>query len=346
MPRWSTETRSDREVFSDLREWWDSTPTAHGNPFLRADVLACWEDGFDEPGSRRNVGLLHRDGDLVAALPLYKARGRLRSMSRAHSEPFDVVAIEDEEVIERLPIWLDSLTMTYLYRVAASSPIMTAVPDHQRWLVQTTFNSPYVDLGSGMEQVRGGMSKDFQRTLRRRRRRLEEMGPLTVVEETTQEGADGLLDAGLRLEASGWKGERGHAVLNDPTHDRWYRSMTEVAQECQWLRLCGLYLDQRLIAFRYDLEVGDTRWGMLSAFDERSDVSSLSPGTLLLETVLENAASSGLGTYEFGAGNDSWKYEWNPSVRQVYDLLLFGSGLSGRALHVAKTKSIRGLIRR
>jgi CelD/BcsL family acetyltransferase involved in cellulose biosynthesis len=344
MTRWSTETRSDRTVFAELRAWWDAQPVARANPFLSADVLGCWEDGFDEPGSKLNVELLFADGDLVAALPLYKARGRLRSLSRAHSEPFDVVA-DDEEVIGQLPTWLDSLTMTYLYRVAESSPIMKAVSEHERWLVQTTFNSPYVDLGSGMGPVRAGMSKDFQRTLRRRRRRLEEMGPLTMVEQTTYE-ADGMLDEGLRLEASGWKGERGHAVLNDRTHDRWYRSMTEIAEERRWLRLCGLYLDQRLIAFRYDLEVGDTRWGMLSAFDESPDVASLSPGTLLLETVLESAADSGLSSYEFGAGNDSWKYEWNPSVRQVYDLLLFGSGLPGRALHVAKTKSIRGLIRR
>jgi CelD/BcsL family acetyltransferase involved in cellulose biosynthesis len=345
MTRWSSETRSDRGVFSDLREWWDAQSAARDNPFLTADVLGCWEDGFDEPRSRLNVSLLYRDGELAAALPLYRARGRLRSLSRAHSEPFDIIAIDDAEVVERLPRWIDSLTMTYLYRVAADSPIMTALPDHPRWMIQTTFNSPYVDLGSGMDEVRAGMSKDFQRTLRRRRRRLEEMGPLSVVEHATDDNA-GILDAGLRLEAAGWKGERGHAVLNDPTHDRWYRSMTRIAEDKGWLRLCGLYLDDRLLAFRYDLEVGDRRWGMLSAFDERPDVASLSPGTLLLETVLESAASSGVRTYELGAGNDSWKYEWSPSVRQVYDLLLFGSGVTGRTLHAAKTRSVRGLIRR
>ncbi len=346
MPRWTTETHSDREVFSRLAAWWDTRDAARANPFLTSAVLACWEDGFDEPESMLNVELLYRDGDLVAALPLYKARGRLRTLSRAHSEPFDVVANNDEEVVEHLPVWLDSLTMTYLYRVAESSPIVSALPEHERWLVQTTFNSPYVDLGDGMDQVRAGMSKDFQRTLRRRRRRLEEIGPLTFVEHTSLKEPSGMLAAGLRLEAAGWKGQRGHAVLNDPTHDRWYRSMSEVAANQGWLRLCGLYLDDRLLAFRYDIEVGDTRWGMLSAFDETPDVASLSPGTLLLETVLENAASSGVAAYEFGSGNDSWKYEWNPSVRQVYDLFLFGSGFTGRALHLAKTKSVRGLIRR
>jgi hypothetical protein len=345
MTRWSTETRSDRDVFSELREWWDRQSAARDNPFLSSAVLGCWEDGFDEPGSRLNVSLLYRSGELAAAIPLYRARGRLRSLSRAHSEPFDVIAIADEEVVEHLPAWLDSLTMTYLYRVAADSPIMTALPTRERWMIQTTFNSPFVDLGSGMDQVRVGMSKDFQRTLRRRRRRLEEMGPLTMVEHASQADRSRILDTGLRLEAAGWKGERGHAVLNDPTHERWYRSMTQIADDKGWLRLCGLYLDDRLLAFRYDLEVGDTRWGMLSAFDESPDVSSLSPGTLLLEIVLERAAVSGVRTYEFGAGNDSWKYEWNPSVRQVYDLLLFGSGLPGRALHLAKTRSIRGLIR-
>ncbi|HSJ83706.1 MAG TPA: GNAT family N-acetyltransferase [Acidimicrobiia bacterium] len=345
MPRWTTETRRDREVFSDLAGWWDSRPTPRSNPFLSSAVLGCWEDGFDEPESRLNVVLLHRDGDLVAALPLYRARGRLRSMSRAHSEPFDVVGADDEEVTDHLPAWLNSMPMTHLYRVAESSAIISALPAQPRWLVQTTFNSPYVDLSSGMDRVRAGMSKDFQRTLRRRRRRLEEMGPLEVVETGSAGPPHHLLDAGLALEAVGWKGQRGHAVLNEPTHERWYRSVTEVAQDRGWLRLCGLFLDGRLLAFRYDLEVGATRWGMLSAFDESPDVASLSPGTLLLERVLETCAANGLDRYEFGSGNDQWKYEWAPELRQVHDLLLFGSGPTGRALHAWKTKSTRGLLR-
>jgi hypothetical protein len=34
-------------------------------------------------------------------------------------------------------------------------------------------------------------------------------------------------------------------------------------------------------------------------------------------------------SYRLGVGNDSWKYEWATDRDQVYDLVLFGSGLMG-----------------
>lgn len=331
-------------VFADVAVWWDAQPVPRGHPFLSTAVLGCWEPGFDEPGSALHVRLLHRHGDLVAALPLYQARGRYWSLSWAHVEPFDVIAVDQPEVIEYLPRWLDELPVVNLYRVNAESPIMNALPTRRRWQVQSEFNSPYVPLASGMEAIRSGMSKDFQRTLRRRRRRLEEMGSIEVREHQSLSDSNGLFEAGLAMEAAGWKGQRGHAVLNHPTHERWFRSLSEVAEDYGWLRICGLYLDERLLAFRYDIEAGGRRFGMLSAFDETPDVASHSPGTILLESVLEASAAAGVSQYEFGVGNDAWKYEWNPSVRHVYDVLLFGNGLLGRG--AAQAARARRLLRR
>lgn len=329
MPRWKSEVRSDRGVFSELAEWWDAQPVPRGHPFLTSRVLGCWEDGFDEPGSRLNVLLLHRNGELVAGLPLYTAKGRLRSLARAYAEPFDVITIDDEEVTEYVPRWLESVPVASLYRVRSASPILTSLPQHPRWRVQTEFNSPYIDLSAGMGPVRDRMSSKYQRELRRRRRRIEEMGTLTFVERRTADGAMDLLQEGLRLEAAGWKGSRGHAVIRDPSHERWYRSLTEVALDQGWLRLSGLYLDERLVAFLYNLEVDGHRYGMATAFDDTPEVAPYSPGILLHESVFEACAAGGVTSYRLGVGNDSWKYEWATDRDQVYDLVLFGSGLMG-----------------
>lgn len=335
MAGWTTEIRRDPEVYAELSEWWDDQEAARAVPFLNSRILRCWEDGFDEPGSRRHVALLRRDGELVAGLPLYRSRGRLRTPSRAHADSIDVVAGEDDEVRSHLPAWLDSLPIAHLYRFRESSPIVTAVPEYRRWSIPNVLKSPFVDLSGGMDRVRSGLSKEFARTLRRRRRRLEEMGPVTYVDHPSPGDVGAVLDTGLKLEADGWKGKEGVAVLNQPTHERWYRSVAEVAQDQGWLRLSALYLDDRMLAFRYDLRYGGRRYGQISSYDESPEMA-LSTGSLLLESALEQSAAEGLGTYEFGYGSHPWKYDWTSEQRLVYDLLILGSGLGGRLLSLLR----------
>jgi CelD/BcsL family acetyltransferase involved in cellulose biosynthesis len=331
VPRWTTETRRDPDALSELGEWWDAQPAVQQIPYLNSLVLGCWEEGFDEPASKLHLLLLRRDGDLVAGMPLYRARGRFRTLSRAHADSIDVVSVEDEEVHERIPGWLDSLPVAHLYRLREQSLLVAACGSRPHWNVGATLKSPYVDLEGGIAAVHSALSKEFARTLRRRRRRLGEMGSVTFVDQPAPQEIGSVLDAGFRLEASGWKGQQGVAVLNRPTHERWYRSLAERAQDRGWLRLSSLYLDNRLLAFRYDLEYAGSRHGLISTYDESPDVA-LSTGNLLLESVLEQSAERGLNTYEFGYGQHPWKYDWTSNERLVYDLLVFGSGPRGRAL--------------
>ena len=331
MQHWKTEVRHDRGVFDELAEWWDAQPIAQQVPFLNSRILNCWQDGCDEPGSRRHVLLLRRDGELVAGLPLYRSRGRLRSQSSAQSDSIDVVTVPDEEVVDHLAEWLDTMTIVQLLHIREASALLRGAPQHPRWSVSKVKKGPYVDLTDGMDQVRAGWRKDFARTLRRRRRRLEEMGPVTYVDHPAPHDIESVLNEGLALEAAGWKGEAGVAVLNQPTVEKWYRSVAEVAQENGWLRLSSLYLDERMVAFRYDLQYGDKRYGQISSYDPSPDVS-FSTGSLVLEESLERAAMDGLSAYEFGKGAHPWKYDWTSRERNLYDLFILGSGLGGRFL--------------
>ncbi len=341
MARWTTEVRRDPDVYTELSEWWDAQPVARQVPFMNSHLLACWQEGFDEPASKRHVMLLYRDSDLVAGLPLYASGGRLRTPGRAHADSIDVVAVPDSDVASHLPEWLDGVSIAHLYRFREGSPLVEAVGARARWSIPSVLKSPYVDLTQGIERVRSGFSKEFARTLRRRRRRLEELGPVTYVDHPAPADLESVLNEGFRLEAEGWKGREGVAVLNQPTHERWYRSVAEVAQDRGWLKLSALYVDDRMVAFRYDLEYGDRRYGQISSYDESPDVN-FSTGSLLLESAVEQSAADGLSTYEFGYGGHPWKYDWTSLERQVYDLLIFGSGIRGRVLSAARALRGRG----
>jgi CelD/BcsL family acetyltransferase involved in cellulose biosynthesis len=160
---------------------------------------------------------------------------------------------------------------------------------------------------------------------------LEEMGSVTFVDHPNSADVDAVLREGLRLEADGWKGRQGVAVLSDPKVERWYRAVAEIAQGKGWLRLSSLYLDERLVAFSLDLVYGNRRYGKISAYDESPDVA-FSTGSLLLEAILERSAETGLATYELGYGNHDWKYDWTSHEHRVHDVLILGSGLIGMAL--------------
>jgi CelD/BcsL family acetyltransferase involved in cellulose biosynthesis len=326
-------------VFAELAEWWDAQPLVRQIPFLNTRILGCWEEGFDEPGSRLHVALLHRDRHLVAALPLYESRGRLRTLSQEHASSTDIVTGDDGEVIDELPRWLDTLRVAHLYRVRSESPIVAALPSHPRWLVQRVLRGPYVDLRGWPDPSRPRPSSNFLKGLRRRRRRLEEIGDVTYVDHQSPNEVGAILDRGLRMEAAGWKGERGVATLQVPTHERWFRSVAEVAESEGWLRLSTLHLDDRLIAWSYDLVYEGRRHGLIAAYDESPDVSLLSPGNLLVDEILTHSAAAGLDRYEFGNGDHAWKYDWTAEERHVYDLLVFGSGITGRAVALAKRLS-------
>jgi len=308
---------------------------------MNSHILSCWEDGFDEAASRLHVRLLYRDGDLVAALPLYRSAGRLRTPSRAHSYSIDVVAVDDDEVRAHLPKWLDEIAIAHLYRFREDSPLVAAVADRPRWSVPSVLRCPYVDLSGGLDQARSHMSTGFLKDLRRRRRRLEELGAVTYVDHAAPAEIESVLQEGWRLEVAGWKGRQGVATLSVPTTERWYRSVAETAEDQGWLRLSSLYLDDRMLAYSFDLEYGQRRFGLNSSYDESEDVARLSPGNLLFESILEQSAVRALKTYELSFAGGAWKYDWTSRERLVYDLLIFGSGPLGRVLSRARRTKAR-----
>lgn len=341
MTHWSTEVRTDIGAFSELADWWDGQPAVADKPFLNSRVLSTWRSGIGEANSRLRLHLLSRNGELVAALPLYQARGRHRSIYRGYAEPFDVIAIPDEEVVEYLPKWIERLALVHLYRVPDTSPLVTAARRHSRWTVRQQFNRPYVDLTRGIEGVRQNMSAGRRKSQRRRRRRLEEMGEVRFVDHPSPGEVETLLEAGLRMEVESWKGERGDAVLKDENRYRWYRSLTEVLQEAGWLRLSALYLDDHLLAFNYGILYNGIRFGTVSSYDQSDEFRTYSAWNLMFESILELDAATGTKRYELGSGNDPYKYEWTQDRDVAYDLQVFGSGVVGRALSTLRGRKPR-----
>ncbi len=336
MTRWQTRTTKDPTVLAELSGWWDVQPAAREIPFLNTVLLRCWIDALIPHDQHPDFQILYKDGALAAAAPMLKSRGRMFSMAN-HVNPFDLISAEDDEIAEYVPRWLNTWNVAHFYKVREASVLVKQAPAQPRWMVTKARTSPYVDLAQGIDVARTRTSKEHRRAIQRRTRRLKEIGELTFTDHPQEGDLASVLDRGLALEASGWKGQKGGAVLSRPDFERWYRALAEAAAEKGWLRLSTLNLDERMVTFAYDIVYGGRRYGMLSAYDESPEMSRLSVGTILVDRMLEQSSADGLASYEFGHGSIGWKRNWTDTEHTVFDISTYGSGLVGRTMFRARS---------
>ena len=91
----------------------------------------------------------------------------------------------------------------HLYRAAEAAGFPVGAWESQR--------SPYLDLPSSHDKLLKPMNARFRANLRRRRRRLEDLGTVTVERVTGGAGLQERLDECFAIERKGWKGLDGNS---------------------------------------------------------------------------------------------------------------------------------------
>lgn len=121
--------------------------------------------------------------------------------------------------------------------------------------------------------------------IRRKRRRLEELGTVSV--EQVNDGPELArgFDDFLRLEASGWKGRAGTAALNNGKILQFMQQAVRALGSDGKVLMHRLVLDGKAISASITLKSGNTAWGWKIAYDET--FSGYSPGMMLLCAVTE-----------------------------------------------------------
>ncbi len=331
MSRWRTAVIRRPTDVADLAEWWDTQPGADEIFHARA-VLERWEDGWFREGSRLAVQLLLRDGEPVAALPLYSVGWRHFSFGTYWAEPYDVIGAADDATRERLGWWLRRVPYARIFNIRAGSVLGDVVASGHGEVFQERPGWD-MDLTPGFETILRRVEAKDRNAAARKLRRLAEFGAPRFVEERDSLA---MFEAGLVLEQAGWKGREREAVLSRQRDVPWTRAVADVLREQGRSRSMGLYLDDRLVAYGLSF-VGRGYWtGSISAFDESRPIAKHSPGYVLLVESARRACAEGLPLYRLGAGEQHWKRRW--ATRRVpHRMVLFlGSGPRGRSVHLRR----------
>ncbi len=169
---------------------------------------------------------------------------------------------------------MDGPTMEAMTRVCAARGAEVCVIEQWR---RPMLISPL----DGKRYLEQALSGSTRKKLRQHRRRLAEQGVLSFA--TISEPADlrRSLEQFLALEASGWKGRNGTALLCDEREAAFARAMIGALGGQGCASMHALCLDGRPVAMQIVLRSGPAAFTWKTAYDEC--FHDFSPGMLLLE---------------------------------------------------------------
>ncbi|BDG06018.1 GNAT family N-acetyltransferase [Anaeromyxobacter oryzae] len=341
------EALEGRPAFDALRDEWNAL-VARGPvdlPFVRHEWIAAWLDAF-APDGRLRV-LVARDGHGTAAgfAPLLeeRARGLVRLAAPANDHSCRVEwALGPDASGAAAALWAhlrdrvrwDVLLLRDLVRDGPTSTLVEALARADRHLAGRweSLRTPYVTLGGDGAEAR--TSSKFRANLRRRARRLGELGAVALRREDGQGDLDGALGEFFALEAAGWKGEKGTAISGDPRLVAFYTRVARDAAARGALAIRALLLEGRAVAIHLGLVHRGVYYLPKTAYDE--ELGAVSPGQLLHREVLAECEARGLRELDFLGPDMEWKRDWEPRHRPHDWLYVYRPSLAGRAMHTLK----------
>jgi len=198
----------------------------------------------------------------------------------------------------------------------------TVLPEEER--------CPYLIIDAPWSEVLSRRSSSTRHVFRNQQSRLNRMHAeglhVRFIENPADEPA--LIEKLIVLEKQKHvRGRLSPAVIGK--YPEVFRSLFQTLGPRGWLYVVLMELGDRPIAWRLGFRCGKKLWGFLTAFD--NSFSHLSPGTMLMPTVVDYGYSHGFTEYDFLRGEESYKMPWSTGVHQSYWLRVWSKSWLARA---------------
>ena len=279
------------------------------HPFYTRPVVAAHRDhGLCHP--RLSAVIVREDGRIAALLP-FALRPDITGLGAAIAQPFHspyVTAttplVADGPGLEgRLDALVEGLALAsggrpwrwpLLATEGRPGAGLLAAMERAGWQVGivASFERPVLDRRADHDAfLAGHPHKSRLKDLRRRRRRLEEAGTLTLESTTEGPALERALEDFLALEAAGWKGEAGTALRSRPQTEAFARALFRPQGDPVSVRADLLRLDGRTVAASLALISGGTAYLLKTAYDET--LRAQAPGLVLEEAIVRALHADG-----------------------------------------------------
>lgn len=311
-------------TFDRLAEPWGRLADAQHAPFGRPEWYRAWWTGFGH--GELAVTTVWRESELVALMP-WSASGRTLTALTNSETPFAPLLAAGGE--EDMAMLLNAARGTaprlvlgavvagadagLVGRAAARSGLLT--------LERNAHLSPVAETTGNLDAWRKATKRRWQSPLERYRRKLARDLGATFRYADPIEDLEGELAAGFRLEAAGWKGERGSAVLASPAMHTFYSEVARGFQARGTLRVSSIDIAGRPVAWELGVLEENRLWSLKGAYDEA--LRKFSPGLVLRLGMIEHCFERHLDAYEIAGGDEPWKRKFSTSERRHVDIELY-----------------------
>jgi CelD/BcsL family acetyltransferase involved in cellulose biosynthesis len=319
---------TDAQRFAALEGSWDALTADDPLPFSCHAWFDAWRRAFGT-GARLRICVLWRGGEPAAALPLWRRGRRLEGLANAlHTPVFRAPSRDGDALATVAAAALDAadggeLTVEALADGDRELEALRRAARGRRRLVVTDGQhvSPIVDTVGAFDDYRRAMKSGW-RELERRRRKMHREHDVRYDLIRSPDDVDRELARGLTVEASGWKGAAGTAIVSSPDTHAFYRAVARGFHRTRRLKLSELWLDGRLVAFDLALLHSGRLHLLKTGYDE--SVRSLSPGLALRRAVIERCFDLGLEAHELLGDDMPWKRLFATSERRHRRFSVYG----------------------
>lgn len=344
----ATASRGGMELVDSIAgEWRELCAASELAPFHHPEWIAAYLRAFAPHATVRLV-TARAGSRLCAVLPLMEeskfcglpARV-LRGTSNVHSCQFDLVTSKEQAEAAIGAVW-DQLKEMNDWDVlevkdvpaggAAEQLLKLAAADGYpvgQWPTNVT---PYVSLRGATEALQVIPSGEFRRNLRRHMRRASEKWQIEL--HRSDSACADKLQQFYAIEMSGWKGQNNTAITSRPATQLFYNEIAKSASTLGYFSLYLLHFDGVPVAGHFGLTYQGRYYAPKVAYDEQ--FASVGPGHLLIEAVLRDCISRGIGEYDTVGPSVPWKLKWTSNTRSYAHCYVFRKSAYGGVLHAVK----------
>lgn len=326
-------------------------------PFLDYDWIKIWCKNFIHQKQSKFYLILNNSDEVIGTVPLYEHQEKQFGIpfkgfsftANSHSYRTRLIA-HPKAKGEVLDAWLGKIFQTEKFDYIKFKEFLLdeEVLNHLKnkkikFSLEEEKRPPYIDLEGDWENYFNSLRGHFRRNLRRRLRNAEkQFGKVEYrVFDGNEEQLESFVLQGLELEARGWKGKQGSAILKNPNVKQFYLDIAHAFFKRDQLHLGALFFGERLVAFNFSIITNQTFYLLKVAYDE--EVSKFSPGQIMIYFLLQNLFEQKIKRFDFLGPSMPWKLEWTEKYNQHFTLYIYGNTAKGHFLYLLNKKMLPAL---
>ena len=331
---------------AELAAAWDDVLSPGSTPFDEHAWFVAWWEAFGG-ACDLSVCAVWRGDRLAAIAPLRRSAISLKGLANEHSPLFRPLAV-DQAALRRVVEAILARGELELFGIPSDEPALAALVGEARrrgvrHIVEAAHVSPIVETAGNVDAWRAASKPRWGAPLERFRRKMARDHDCRTTLVEAPEELDATLARGFAVEASGWKGREGTAILSVPETGLFYRAVAHAFARRGGLRVSSIELDGELVAFDLTILHNNRLHLLKTGFDER--FRRLAPGLVMRLSIIERCFELGVDAHELLGDDSEWKRKFSTAERGHVTFRAFAPNLTGAGRYGYRTVA-RPLLRR